>query len=58
MIWGHQNFWAGAPKFLTQFYKFGSPSKFGDARLSDLKDYVPKKEKNTTKTEQPASQHT
>jgi len=36
----------GVDKFLTKFYKFGSPSKFGDNRQSDLGDKAPKKKTN------------
>ena len=49
-VFGPPNFEEkGPPKFLTEFYKSGSPTtmwqKFGDNRPSDLEDWASKKER-------------
>jgi len=45
----------GAHKFLTEFYKYGSPSnvaKFCGDRPSDIGDYAAKKEERRSKLQQ------
>ena len=59
---GHLIFWWRGPKFLTQFHKFESPLNMCQSsvmidRVTSETGCWKKKEINTSKTEQPASQH-